>query len=42
MQVGVHFRLEETICVPPPLARPHPPVMIGGAGEKLLPRLEAL
>ncbi len=31
---GEHFRLAETICVPPPLARPHPPIMIGGAGER--------
>jgi F420-dependent oxidoreductase-like protein len=38
---GRHFRLEETICVPPPLARPHPPVMIGGAGEKKTLRMVA-
>jgi F420-dependent oxidoreductase-like protein len=31
---GTHFRLAETICVPPPVAQPHPPIMIGGAGEK--------
>lgn len=31
---GAHFQLAETICVPPPLAQPHPPIMIGGAGEK--------
>ncbi|MFE0459294.1 LLM class F420-dependent oxidoreductase [Kitasatospora sp. NPDC058965] len=31
---GRHYRLAETLCVPAPLTRPHPPVMIGGGGEK--------
>ena len=31
---GRHFQLAETACVPPPLARPHPPIMIGGAGRE--------
>ncbi len=31
---GAHFQLAETTCVPPPLARPHPPILIGGAGER--------
>lgn len=31
---GTHFRLAETVCVPPPLAQPHPPILIGGAGER--------
>ena len=31
---GAHFRLAETVCVPPPLAQPHPPILIGGAGER--------
>ncbi len=39
--VGRHFRLEETICVPPSLAQPHPPIMIGGAGEKKTLRMVA-
>jgi F420-dependent oxidoreductase-like protein len=39
--VGRHFRLEETICVPPPLARPHPLIMIGGAGERKTLRMVA-
>ena len=39
--VGQHFQLEETICVPPALARPHPPIMIGGAGEKKTLRMVA-
>jgi len=36
---GRHYRLGETVCVPPPLARPHPPIMIGGAGERKTLRL---
>lgn len=31
---GHHYSLAETVCVPPPLAQPHPPIMIGGAGER--------
>ena len=39
--VGRHFQLEETICVPPALSQPHPPIMIGGAGEKKTLRMVA-
>jgi alkanesulfonate monooxygenase SsuD/methylene tetrahydromethanopterin reductase-like flavin-dependent oxidoreductase (luciferase family) len=38
---GTHYRLAETICSPPPLTRPHPPIMIGGSGEKKTLRLVA-
>ena len=38
---GEHYRLEETVCVPPPVARPHPPIMIGGAGERKTLRMVA-
>jgi F420-dependent oxidoreductase-like protein len=31
---GKHYRLAETLCSPQPIANPHPPIMIGGAGEK--------
>ncbi|MFZ0159583.1 MAG: LLM class F420-dependent oxidoreductase [Kineosporiaceae bacterium] len=31
---GKHYQLAETLCVPQPLARPRPPIMIGGGGEK--------
>ncbi|MEV4759921.1 LLM class F420-dependent oxidoreductase [Micromonospora sp. NPDC049559] len=31
---GKHYQLEETLCVPAPLRRPRPPIMIGGGGEK--------
>ena len=38
---GTHYRLAETICSPRPLTRPHPPIMIGGSGEKKTLRLVA-
>ncbi|WP_329009258.1 LLM class F420-dependent oxidoreductase [Micromonospora rifamycinica] len=31
---GRHYRLAETLNSPQPLQRPHPPIMIGGSGEK--------
>jgi F420-dependent oxidoreductase-like protein len=38
---GKHFQLAETLCSPPPLRRPHPPILIGGIGEKKTLRLVA-
>jgi F420-dependent oxidoreductase-like protein len=38
---GRHYQLAETLCVPAPLSRPHPPIMIGGGGEKKTLRLVA-
>jgi F420-dependent oxidoreductase-like protein len=38
---GRHYRLAETLCVPRPLRRPHPPILIGGMGEKRTLRLVA-
>ena len=38
---GRHYQLAETLCVPAPISRPHPPVMIGGGGEKRTLRLVA-
>jgi F420-dependent oxidoreductase-like protein len=31
---GKHYHLAQTLNVPQPLTKPHPPIMIGGAGEK--------
>src|SRR6266487_703736 len=31
---GQHYQLAETLCVPQPLRRPHPPILIGGGGER--------
>jgi len=38
---GRHYRLEETLNVPQPIQRPHPPIMIGGGGEQKTLRLVA-
>ncbi|MTB88506.1 LLM class F420-dependent oxidoreductase [Aeromicrobium senzhongii] len=38
---GKHYRLAETICQPQPIQRPHPPIVIGGQGEKKTLRLVA-
>jgi F420-dependent oxidoreductase-like protein len=38
---GRHYQLAETLCVPPSLSRPRPPIMIGGGGEKKTLRLVA-
>jgi F420-dependent oxidoreductase-like protein len=38
---GRHYRLAETLCVPAPLSRPRPPILIGGGGEKKTLRLVA-
>jgi F420-dependent oxidoreductase-like protein len=31
---GRHFQLAETLCVPAPIRRPHPPILVGGGGER--------
>jgi len=31
---GRHYQLAETLCVPAPITKPHPPIMIGGGGER--------
>jgi F420-dependent oxidoreductase-like protein len=32
--VGQHYKLDRTLNSPQPLTRPHPPILIGGGGEK--------
>jgi F420-dependent oxidoreductase-like protein len=38
---GRHHRLERPVGNPPPLSRPHPPILIGGMGERRTLRLVA-
>ncbi|MEO8262285.1 MAG: LLM class F420-dependent oxidoreductase [Pseudolysinimonas sp.] len=38
---GTHYQLAETINVPTPIQTPHPPIVIGGGGEKKTLRLVA-
>jgi F420-dependent oxidoreductase-like protein len=38
---GRHYQLAETLCVPQPLSRPHPPILVGGTGERKTLRLVA-
>jgi len=38
---GRFYRLQDAYCEPKPVQRPHPPIMIGGGGEKLTLRVVA-
>ena len=38
---GRHYQLAETLCVPAPISRPRPPILIGGGGEQKTLRLAA-
>jgi F420-dependent oxidoreductase-like protein len=38
---GKHFRLAEPINSPPPISQPHPPILVGGGGERKTLRLVA-
>jgi F420-dependent oxidoreductase-like protein len=38
---GKHYQLARTLNVPQPLQRPHPPILIGGGGERKTLRLVA-
>jgi F420-dependent oxidoreductase-like protein len=33
---GKHYTLKDAVCEPKPLQKPHPPITVGGSGEKLL------
>ncbi len=38
---GRHYQLAETLCSPPPVQRPRPPLLIGGSGERKTLKLVA-
>jgi F420-dependent oxidoreductase-like protein len=38
---GKHYQLAETLNSPQPITKPHPPIMVGGSGEKKTLRLVA-
>lgn len=38
---GAHYRLQQPLGIPYPARRPHPPILIGGAGERQTLRLVA-
>lgn len=38
---GKYYQLARTLCSPQPLSKPHPPIMIGGGGEKKTLKLVA-
>jgi alkanesulfonate monooxygenase len=38
---GKHYQLAEPLNHPQPLSKPHPPILVGGAGEKKTLRLVA-
>jgi len=38
---GVHYHVENARCWPRPVRKPHPPILIGGVGEKVLLKLVA-
>ena len=38
---GRHFTIRDAYCEPKPVQKPHPPIWIGGGGEKLLLKLVA-
>jgi alkanesulfonate monooxygenase SsuD/methylene tetrahydromethanopterin reductase-like flavin-dependent oxidoreductase (luciferase family) len=38
---GVHYHIENARCLPKPTRKPHPPILIGGSGERVLLKLVA-
>lgn len=38
---GKHYAVTDAMCVPKPVQQPHPPIMIGGTGRKVLLKIVA-
>jgi F420-dependent oxidoreductase-like protein len=38
---GKHYRICDAVCEPKPLQKPHPPITIGGCGERLMLKVTA-
>ncbi len=38
---GKHYEIKEAVCEPKPVQKPHPPITIGGGGEKLTLKVTA-
>jgi F420-dependent oxidoreductase-like protein len=38
---GKHYTLKDAVCEPKPLQKPHPPITVGGGGEKLTMKITA-
>ncbi len=38
---GKHYKIHEAVCEPKPVQKPHPPITIGGSGEKLTLKVTA-
>ena len=38
---GKHYTIKDAVCEPKPVQKPHPPITIGGGGEKLTLRVTA-
>jgi alkanesulfonate monooxygenase SsuD/methylene tetrahydromethanopterin reductase-like flavin-dependent oxidoreductase (luciferase family) len=38
---GKYYRINEAVCEPKPLQKPHPPITIGGGGEKITLKVAA-
>jgi F420-dependent oxidoreductase-like protein len=39
--LGKHYRLRNAVCEPKPIQKPHPPLNVGGSGEKLTMKVTA-
>ena len=38
---GKHYKISNAVCEPKPVQKPHPPITIGGGGEKLTLKVQA-